>query len=165
MFRWYEGTSLCYAYLSDVPGDDRPDNPGSKFRTSRWFRRGWTLQELLAPKHLRFYNAEWVLLGNKAGTLRTVIGNITGIATKILRRPPPPFSTPGAQCERCTEHVMAAGRETKRKEDMAYCLLGIFGVTMPMIYGEGGEQAFLRLQEQIMKKTGDDRFYPSVGTS
>ncbi|AEO60391.1 hypothetical protein MYCTH_2120425 [Thermothelomyces thermophilus ATCC 42464] len=101
MSRLYKGTSLCYAYLWDVPDDDRPDKPGSKFRTSRW------------PK------------------------------------------TPQVRSASVAQRMSwAAGREAKRKEDIAYCLLGIFGVTMPMIYyGEGGEQAFPRLQEQITKKT------------
>ncbi|KXX78246.1 Vegetative incompatibility protein HET-E-1 [Madurella mycetomatis] len=150
MFRWYHRASLCYAYLSDVPGDDDPRKPGSKFRTSRWFGRGWTLQELLAPKQLRFYNSEWGYLGNK-GTMRNVIGKITGIPRQILLGITELQSASVAQ-----RMSWAAGRETKRKEDLAYCLLGIFGVTMPMIYGEGGDQAFLRLQERIMKTTRDD---------
>ncbi|RYP23458.1 hypothetical protein DL767_008815 [Monosporascus sp. MG133] len=129
MFRWYRHASLCYAYLSDVPGDDDPRKPGSKFRTSRWFGRGWTLQELLAPKHLRFYNCTWGYLGTK-GTLRTVIGKITGIPHQILLG--------------ITELHNASVAQR------------IFGVTMPMIYGEGGDQAFLRLQDQIMKTTSDD---------
>ncbi|RYP49226.1 hypothetical protein DL769_011102 [Monosporascus sp. CRB-8-3] len=150
MFRWYRHASLCYAYLSDVPGDDAPRKPGSKFRTSRWFGRGWTLQELLAPKHLRFYNSLWCYLGTK-GTLRTVIGKITGIPRQILVGITELHSASVAQ-----RMSWAARRDTKRKEDLAYCLLGIFGVTMPMIYGEGGNQAFLRLQDQIMKTTRDD---------
>ncbi|RYP53370.1 hypothetical protein DL768_001615 [Monosporascus sp. mg162] len=150
MFRWYRHASLCYAYLSDVPGDDNPRKPGSKFRTSRWFGRGWTLQELLAPKDLQFYNSAWGHLGTK-GALRTVIGKITGIPRQILLGITELHNASVAQ-----RMSWAAGRDTKRKEDLAYCLLGIFGVTMPMIYGEGGDQAFLRLQDQIMKTTRDD---------
>ncbi|RYO86962.1 hypothetical protein DL764_008929 [Monosporascus ibericus] len=150
MFRWYRHASFCYAYLSDVPDHDDPQKPGSKFRTSRWFGRGWTLQELLAPNHLRFYNSAWGYLGTK-GTLRTVIGKTTGIPRQILLGITELHSASVAQ-----RMSWAAGRDTKRKEDLAYCLLGIFGVTMPMIYGEGGDQAFLRLQEQIMKTTRDD---------
>ncbi|RYP18613.1 hypothetical protein DL765_003820 [Monosporascus sp. GIB2] len=129
MFRWYRHAYRCYAYLSDVPGDDDPRKPESKFRTSRWFGRGWTLQELLAPKHLRFYNSAWGYLGTK-GTLWTVIGKITGIPRLILLG--------------ITELHNASVAQR------------IFGVTMPMIYGEGGDQAFLRLQDQIMKTTRDD---------
>lgn len=58
MFRWYRKAFICYAYLSDVPGDDNPRNLGSEFRKSRWFKRGWTLQELLAPQSLHFYSSD-----------------------------------------------------------------------------------------------------------
>ncbi|KAK0632802.1 heterokaryon incompatibility protein-domain-containing protein [Immersiella caudata] len=150
MFRWYRCASVCYAYLSDVPGDDDPRKLASKFSTSRWFGRGWTLQELLAPKRLRFYHAGWGCLGTK-GTMRTVVGKITGIPYKILLGITELQSMSVAQ-----RMSWAARRETKRKEDLAYCLLGIFDVTMPMIYGEGADQAFLRLQEQIMRMTRDD---------
>ncbi|KAK3366724.1 hypothetical protein B0T24DRAFT_367243 [Lasiosphaeria ovina] len=150
MFRWYQRASVCYAYLSDVPSDDEPRKPSSKFCTSRWFGRGWTLQELLAPEQLRFYNSEWGYLGNK-GTLRTIVGKITGIPHQILLGISELRSASVAQ-----RMSWAGGRETKRKEDLAYCLLGIFGVTMPMIYGEGGDQAFLRLQDQILRTTRDD---------
>ncbi|RYP40657.1 hypothetical protein DL767_001515 [Monosporascus sp. MG133] len=151
MFRWYKHASFCYAYLFDVPGDDNPQKHGSKFRTSRWFERGWTLQELLAPKDVRFYNSAWGYLGNKGGTMRVVIGKITGVPRQFLLGITELHSASVAQ-----RMSWAAGRDTKRKEDFAYCLLGIFGVTMPMIYGEGGDQAFFRLQEQIMKITRDD---------
>ncbi|RYO95181.1 hypothetical protein DL764_007729 [Monosporascus ibericus] len=150
MFRWYRRASLCYAYLSDVPGEDDPRKHESKFRTSRWFGRGWTLQELLAPKDVRFYNSAWGYLGNK-GSMRAVIGKITGVPRQFLLGITELHSASVAQ-----RMSWAAGRDTKRKEDLAYCLLGIFGVTMPMIYGEGGDQAFFRLQEQIMKTTRDD---------
>ncbi|KAI0397992.1 hypothetical protein F5Y17DRAFT_454573 [Xylariaceae sp. FL0594] len=151
MFRWYQHASICYAYLSDVPDHDtNPQKSGSKFRMSRWFQRGWTLQELLAPKNIRFYNSAWAYLGTK-GALRTVISKTTGIPLQILLGISDLRSASVAQ-----RMAWASGRETKRKEDMAYCLLGIFGVTMPMIYGEGGEQAFFRLQDQIMKTTRDD---------
>ncbi|KAK3358066.1 hypothetical protein B0T25DRAFT_477217 [Lasiosphaeria hispida] len=150
MFRWYQRASLCYAYLSDVPSGDKPKKPSSKFCTSRWFRRGWTLQELLAPQHLQFYNSEWGCLGTK-GNLRNTVEKITGIPRQILLGITELQSASVAQ-----RMSWAAGRETKRKEDLAYCLLGIFGATMPMIYGEGGDQAFLRLQDQILRTTRDD---------
>ncbi|KAF5700687.1 heterokaryon incompatibility protein het-E-1 [Fusarium mundagurra] len=150
MFRWYRQADVCYAYLSDVPGGDEWRRHGSKFRTSRWFRRGWTLQELLAPKRLLFYDSEWRRLGTK-GNMRTAIGEITGVPSQFL------LGINDFRFASVAQRMSwAAQRDTKRKEDLAYCLLGIFDVTMPMIYGEGGEQAFLRLQEQIMKKTRDD---------
>ncbi|KAL7943747.1 hypothetical protein V8C42DRAFT_358978 [Trichoderma barbatum] len=150
MFRWYNLASVCYAYLADVPGDDNPTQKGSKFGASRWFRRGWTLQELLAPKHLRFYNSNWKHIGTK-GTMCTAIMNITHVPRQFLLGITKLHTASVAQ-----RMSWAAQRETKRSEDLAYCLLGIFGITMPMIYGEGGEQAFFRLQEQIMKTTRDD---------
>ncbi|KAI0554520.1 heterokaryon incompatibility protein-domain-containing protein [Xylaria curta] len=114
MFRWYQSASVCYAYPADVPADDEPGKDGSRFQASRWFQRGWTLQELRTKIQLS-----------------RVIEKITGISHPILRDINNPKSASVAQ----------------RKEDLAYCLLGIFGISMPMIYGEGGEQAFFRLQE------------------
>ncbi|KAL7926381.1 hypothetical protein ACQKWADRAFT_280138 [Trichoderma austrokoningii] len=150
MFRWYSLATVCYAYLSDVPDDDDPPVPASRFRTSRWFTRGWTLQELLAPKYLRFYNAEWRLIGTK-GNRCTVLQEITRVPRQFLLGVAELYAASVAQ-----RMSWAAQRETKRAEDLAYCLLGIFGITMPMIYGEGGREAFFRLQEQIMKTTRDD---------
>ncbi|KAF3075870.1 hypothetical protein CFAM422_002410 [Trichoderma lentiforme] len=171
MFRWYQRASICYAFLSDVPGDEDFRETGSKFHSSRWFQRGWTLQELLAPKAMRFYGAistygpqafgpqafgdtvgvqEWHLLG-KRGNMSTTIASITGIPRQYLLGITALHTASVAQ-----RMSWAAHRDTKRKEDLAYCLLGIFNITMPMIYGEGGEQAFFRLQEQIMKVTRDD---------
>ncbi|KAL7919399.1 hypothetical protein ACQKWADRAFT_322996 [Trichoderma austrokoningii] len=151
MFRWYQQAAVCYAFLSDVPSNDSPQEKGSMFQKSRWFQRGWTLQELVAPKILRFYGPitsagtsntnmaqEWHLLGTK-GSMSTTIASVTGIPPSVAQR-----------------MSWAAHRETNRKEDLAYCLLGIFNITMPMIYGEGGDQAFFRLQEQIMKVIKDD---------
>ena len=149
MFRWYKRASLCYAYLPDVPSCDKPRKPGSKFRKSRWFGRGWTLQELLAPKELRFYSSTWDYLGNK-GAMGGIIRKITGVPHQFLLGFTELHDASVAQ-----RMSWAARRDTKRKEDLAYCLLGIFGVTMPMVYGEGRDQAFFRLQEQIMKKTRD----------
>ncbi|KAL5085662.1 hypothetical protein Trisim1_010008 [Trichoderma cf. simile WF8] len=150
MFRWYNCASVCYAYLSDVPEDGNPSERGSKFRSSRWFQRGWTLQELLAPKHLRFFNTKWQFIGTK-GTISNVIKDITHVPRQFL------LGITGLHVASVAQRMSwAAQRETKRPEDLAYCLLGIFGIAMPMIYGEGGEQAFIRLQEQIMKSTRDD---------
>ncbi|KAI0412894.1 hypothetical protein F5X98DRAFT_353603 [Xylaria grammica] len=150
MFRWYKRASVCYAYLSDVPSNDVPRSHGSRFRTSRWFRRGWTLQELLAPKNLRFYDSEWQNLGTK-GSMWAIVNEITGIPRNFLLGIAELHAAGVAQ-----RMSWAAQRDTKRREDLAYCLLGIFDVTMPMIYGEGGNQAFFRLQEQIMKISRDD---------
>lgn len=150
MFRYYKRASVCYAYLADVPSSDIPQESQSKFRSSRWFRSGWTLQELLAPESLQFYDSEWGSLGNKGG-MSTIIGDITGIPQKILRGIVELDTASVAQ-----RMSWISQRDTKRKEDLAYSLLGIFDVTMPILYGEGGDQAFFRLQDQIMKKTRDD---------
>jgi hypothetical protein len=83
MFQWYRNASICYTYLSDVPVEDNPRSPSSKYFTSRWFKRGWTLQELLAPKSLCFYNSEWCYLGNKR-EMSAMIEMITGIPRPFL---------------------------------------------------------------------------------
>lgn len=150
MFRWYRHASICYVYLSDVPTCDDSPQHCSRFQTSRWFRRGWTLQELLAPKHVQFYNSEWEFLGTKSG-LYAPVSSITGIPREFL------LGTTDLRSASVAQRMSwAADRQTKREEDAAYSLLGIFDISMPMIYGEGGEHAFLRLQEQILRNTRDD---------
>ncbi|KAF2105893.1 heterokaryon incompatibility protein-domain-containing protein [Lophiotrema nucula] len=144
MYRWYADAKICYAYLTDVNGMD-----WEAFENSRWFKRGWTLQELLAPKTMRFYNSEWQYLGDKS-SLGPRISKITGIDLDVLQNSAriPEYSI----AERMS---WAAGRETSRVEDRAYSLLGIFGIDdMPMMYGQG-ETAFRRLQERIMEKSDD----------
>ena len=150
MFRWYRQASVCYAYLSDVLDDRDPQHTkGSTFRSSRWFRRGWTLQELLAPRSVVFYNSRWRRLGTKT-RLRPLLEEITGVPQRYLKGTGNLISASVAQ-----RMSWAARRETTRKEDMAYCLLGLFDIAMPLIYGEGGDRAFFRLQEQIMRNTKD----------
>lgn len=83
MFRWYQNADICYAFLADVPAGDDPHKDGSAFSSSRWFSRGWTLQELLAPLNFRFYDAEWQCMGTK-GDLCDVVEQITGIPASIL---------------------------------------------------------------------------------
>ena len=149
MFRWYQKAAVCYAYLSDVRGHENPKTEGSSFRASRWFERGWTLQELLAPKDVIFFGSDWKRLGTKA-SLCTTIESITRIPRLFLKGLVELRTASVAQ-----RMAWAAHRQAKRAEDRAYSLLGIFSITMPMIYGEGGEQAFLRLQETIMRTTSD----------
>jgi hypothetical protein len=149
MYAWYKGSAICYAYLSDVPPGDDPKCDRSTFSSSRWFQRGWTLQELLAPADMRFYDAGWSCLGTK-GDLSQLVETVTGIPTSFLLGMADLHQASVAQ-----RMSWAAKRVTKRPEDIAYSLLGIFGVSMPMIYGEG-DKAFRRLQEQIMKDLGDD---------
>lgn len=142
MFRWYADAAVCYAYLEDVSGADN-------FNSSRWFTRGWTLQELVAPEHVHFYSFDWQLLGSKVD-IAEGLSSLTKIDALVLteRECLEEFSI-------ATRMRWAAGRETTRTEDMAYCLLGIFNVNMPLLYGEG-DNAFVRLQEEILKRTSDD---------
>ena len=149
MFKWYRDAAICYAYLSDVTPEDGSDDFRSHFRSARWFQRGWTLQELLAPLNLRFYNAGWEFVGTK-GDLCDLVEEITGISTEYLLGITELHHASVAQ-----RMSWAANRTTKREEDMGYCLLGIFGVFIPMMYGEGSN-AFRRLQEEIANKIPDD---------
>ncbi|KAL3298354.1 37s ribosomal protein rsm22 [Colletotrichum asianum] len=147
MYRWYQSSHTCYAYLVDVDEGDRSFH--DLFRASRWFCRGWTLQELLAPKDVVFYDKSWRHLGSKH-QLAGIVEDITGIPRPFL------LGLAGLQSASIAQRMSwAAKRTTTKEEDLAYCLLGIFNVMIPMIYGEGS-QAFTRLQEQIMKKTPDD---------
>lgn len=146
MFRWYRNATKCYVYLSDVSTRKRAHDQSvpkweSDFRSSRWFTRGWTLQELLAPKVVEFFSGEGDYLGDKT-TLEHKIHETTGIPHAALRGAPlSDFSTD----ERMR---WASKRATKKKEDRAYCLLGIFNVFIPLIYGEE-DNAFNRLKDAI----------------
>ena len=148
MFEWYRKAPVCYAYLSDVPSGDSHLDWGSTLFSSRWFQRGWTLQELLAPKQLRFYDQEWTFVGTKA-SISGAIEAITGISRQFLLG-----CVDFRQASVAQRMSWAANRQTSRREDTAYYLLGISDVTMPMIYGEG-DRALSRLQQEIMKNTGD----------
>ncbi|GKT83692.1 HET domain protein [Colletotrichum tofieldiae] len=157
MFRWYKNAAVCYAFLSDVPSDSALDED-SPFAKSEWFTRGWTLQELVAPKRLEFYSCEWKLLGSK-GHLSGVISRITGIDELTLQgRRQLHLSSIAARMS------WATNRETTREEDKAYSLLGLFDVQLPLLYGEGGEHAFLRLQKELIR-TSDDRSHFSMCSS
>ncbi|KUJ23763.1 HET-domain-containing protein [Mollisia scopiformis] len=145
MYQWYKASVLCYVYLEDIL--TTKNAPLGQFAGSRWFTRGWTLQELIAPRILEFYTAGWVEIGTKASLSRQ-ISEVTGVPTPILRGEDP------STCVVAHRMSWASKRQTTRVEDIAYCLLGIFGVSMPMLYGEG-VKAFQRLQEEIMKQNED----------
>ncbi|KAK3382558.1 heterokaryon incompatibility protein-domain-containing protein, partial [Lasiosphaeria ovina] len=150
MFRWYKNASACYAYLSDVGTIASTDRARieRQLAQSRWFTRGWTLQELLAPQNLVLLSKDWIPIGTKAG-LRDVLSSITGIEDEFL--------CGGSLDEASVAKRMswAATRQTSRVEDMAYCLMGIFDINMPLLYGEG-MKAFRRLQEEIMRSNPRD---------
>lgn len=148
MFAWYRDAEVCYAYLADVGvGADGSDS-GPHLEESRWLTRGWTLQELLAPPDVVFFSASWRMLGTR-DSLASVISATTKIDVDVLtqRRRLSSFSV----AQRLS---WAARRQTTKVEDEAYCLMGLFGVSMPLLYGEG-HKAFKRLQLEIMKECYD----------
>ncbi|KAH7370730.1 heterokaryon incompatibility protein-domain-containing protein, partial [Rhexocercosporidium sp. MPI-PUGE-AT-0058] len=150
MFRWYRNAAKCYVYLSDVStnGHDLVDPSlqswQSAFQESRWFTRGWTLQELISPLSVEFFSSNGTWLGDKR-SLEQQLREITEIDIQALRGE----SLSNFSVER--RMSWAKKRETKRGEDKAYSLLGIFDISMPLIYGEGEQSALDRLQEEICK--------------
>ncbi|KFA80340.1 hypothetical protein S40288_08447 [Stachybotrys chartarum IBT 40288] len=155
MFTWYKTARICYAFLNDVePGDinDKESMCCTSFRHSLWFTRGWTLQELLAPADVRFYSRDWTYIGSKATSIG-LINSITGIYDAFLLN--------ADLHNACIAERMswASRRSVTRKEDAAYSLLGIFSINMPLIYGEGEENAFLRLQEELVKSSNDESLF------
>ncbi|KAK6849233.1 hypothetical protein PG995_013066 [Apiospora arundinis] len=171
MFAWYRDSKICYALLTDVKLPTTTSLRGYKsnvkgwfarqedrkrlrvevwdsFQDSRWWTRGWTLQELLAPKNLVFFASDWSPLESKRN-LSKFIPIFTSIHPKALQDASsiPKFSI-------AQRMSWAADRRTTVPEDMAYCLLGIFDINMPMLYGQG-HKAFLKLQEEIIKVSDD----------
>ncbi|KAM0540770.1 hypothetical protein ACHAPJ_013515 [Fusarium lateritium] len=145
MYRYYQEADICYAYLADVFTID-------EFLGSRWFTRGWTLQELIAPHQIIFFDKEWRELGTKT-SLVNAISNRTNIPATVLHDSEELDTTSVAQ-----RMSWAADRITTRKEDGAYSLMGIFGINMPLLYGEG-KKAFYRLQEEIMRVSDDHSLF------
>jgi hypothetical protein len=163
MWNWYRSAKICFAYLEDVHSNT-PDKDDA-LSNSKWFRRGWTLQELLAPDKIIFYSSTWDLLGKKmpkrcikpdSDEYKFIqkLSNITRIDFDCL-------------IERDTIHQKSAAqrmgwasqRETKRLEDRAYSLMGIFNINMPIIYGEGPAKAMKRLQLEILQQTPDQTLF------
>ncbi|KIM62504.1 hypothetical protein SCLCIDRAFT_60203, partial [Scleroderma citrinum Foug A] len=157
MYRWYENARVCYAYLHDVLGSSFPtESDGLRYRNSKgwpeWFSRGWTLQEMIAPSNVQFFNKNWQPIGNKK-TLAHTLAGITGVSQVILMD--------GLSSNRpCVAQIMswAANRTTTRVEDRAYSLLGLLDVNMPMLYGEG-RRAFQRLQLEIIRVSNDQSIF------
>ncbi|KAF5654009.1 beta transducin [Fusarium sp. NRRL 25303] len=154
MFVYYQRSEVCYAYLADVPtaNQDR-ELLNSELRSSRWFTRGWTLQELIAPRHLVFYAADWSSIGSKDDTLVDLLTSITKIESTYLTGYKGIYQAPISK-----RMSWLAKRKTTRIEDMAYCMLGIFDINMPLLYGEG-KRAFFRLQEEIIKICNDHTIF------
>ncbi|OCK78529.1 hypothetical protein K432DRAFT_249189, partial [Lepidopterella palustris CBS 459.81] len=147
MFTWYKNSKICYAHLSDVD-----IKAGDNFLDSQWWTRSWTLQELMAPRTLQFFDTNWTLIGDKA-SLAKEISEKTGIHEVCLRDSKEMFFKSVAQ-----RMSWASLREATRVEDLAYSLLGIFHVNIPLQYGEG-KGAFIRLQQEIMRTTNDQSLF------
>lgn len=149
MFRWYQNAAKCYVYLSDVSAGEH--NRASQhtwentFMRSEWFTRGWTLQELLAPRQVEFFSQECKRLGNK-DSLQQQIHETTGIAAEALQGDLSQFSDD----DRIS---WAQNRDTSREEDQAYCLVGLLDISLPVIYGEGKRKALDRLRDAIDKRS------------
>jgi hypothetical protein len=145
MFRWYRKALKYYVYLADVLTNDQIDlslqSWEAAFRNSRWFTRGWTLQELIAPPSVEFFYSNGNRLGDKK-SLEGQLYKITGIPVSALQ------GSPLSEFSFEERISWAKMRETKREEDKAYSLLGIVDISMPVIYGEGRENAFRRLNRE-----------------
>ncbi|KAL8766892.1 MAG: hypothetical protein Q9209_006440 [Squamulea sp. 1 TL-2023] len=148
MYRLYSEAEICFVYL--------PDYPSPEVQTlgqSDWFNRGWTLQELVAPRKVMFFDRHWNLMGDKK-TLLKELASRTNIRELYLENN---YRIPTASVSQRMSWM--AGRKTTVPEDTAYCLLGIFDVNMPLLYGEGKERAFRRLQEEIMRSSDDHSLF------
>lgn len=161
MFKWYARSAVCFAYLSDVPPRQ------STIKNSLWFTRGFTLQELIAPNEVEFFDREWNPIGTRA-TRCNEIHRRTHVNKEVLVR----AANSGRTVERILDDIplgrrmsWASGRTTTREEDIAYSLLGVFGINMPLLYGEGGEHAFMRLQTEIMKEKNDMTLFAWTSSS
>ncbi|KAF7539422.1 hypothetical protein G7054_g2158 [Neopestalotiopsis clavispora] len=148
MFSWYKDSYICFAYLSALRDEPRSGIKSDQLAKYKWFERGWTLQELIASPKITFFDENWEFLGTKQ-SLRHQLADITGIDTSVLRNLEVLPTIPVAR-----RLSWVAMRRTSRPEDIAYCLLGIFDINMPLLYGEG-QKAFLRLQQEIARSMND----------
>jgi hypothetical protein len=161
MYYWYTNAEVCYAYLSDVQSP-HPTAAIMEFMTSQWFTRGWTLQELLAPRIVVFLDRNWGVIGHKHSLpdcdlgcqgfgpeLNAKIERITSIEQNVMVRRISNWSFEKVK-------HWSSLRETTRFEDRAYCLLGLLGINMVPIYGER-ENAWDRLEEEYRKRRSRQR--------
>lgn len=163
MYEWYRKSTYCAVYLEDVAPDCNRVAPSaqdshiyfdsfeSMLRKSRWITRGWTLQELIAPAEVVFYDQKWRYITQKSHAIHC-IHRVTGIQDYVL------ITGDLSKSSVAQKMSWAAKRSTTRKEDRAYSLMGIFEVHIPMLYGEG-DRAFRRLQEEIIRTTPDDSIF------
>jgi hypothetical protein len=160
MYKWYSNATLCIIYLADVPGFQQDDNmsasQGNAFKKSAWFTRGWTLQELIACRHRIFFSQDWSIISDKE-----ILEDAINVCAKVTDIPKEVLQHNRRLQTICIAQRMswAAQRQTTRPEDRAYSLMGIFGVNMPILYGEGLRKAFRRLQDEIMKSSFDQTLF------
>ncbi|KAL8376059.1 hypothetical protein RB595_007259 [Gaeumannomyces hyphopodioides] len=153
MYKWYNKAKVCFVFFADLDSHSEPEELEEALGRCRWFTRGWTLQELIAPEKIEFYNRHWRNVGSKA-TLQKALDKASGIRN-LYQMGGYRMPQEVAVAERMS---WASRRQTTRVEDMAYCLLGIFDIHMPLLYGEG-EKAFQRLQEAILKRSNDTSIF------
>jgi hypothetical protein len=158
MYKWYANAATCYVYLEDINSSAITEETMDQLEKSRWFTRGWTLQELLAPQNVKFYDRHWREIGTKK-SLCKLLSKITRIPELVLQDRS--YLKGAGVAQRMS---WAANRQTTRLEDIAYCLLGLFDVNIPLLYGEG-EKAFLRLQEEILRVSDDQSLFAWDSTS
>lgn len=165
MYKWYEKCEVCYVYLADV---DTTDIDDIAFAQSRWFQRGWTLQELIAPRNVQFFGKQWQFIGTKSFAdvpkqdsqmdplphMVEKLSEITGVSASVLNG-----TMPRQLCSIAERMSWASKRQTTRQEDMVYSLLGLFNINMPIIYGEGLSHAFKRLQLEIISGSPDQSIF------
>ncbi|KAI1141207.1 HET-domain-containing protein [Hypoxylon sp. FL0543] len=155
MYRWYKNSARCYAYLSDVYAPEFPYVPSTgakeERQVSKWFTRAWTLQELIAPSWINFYGRGWEDIGRCQGTIAQNVSVVTRIPESLILG-----HTPLTKYSAAQKMSWAAHRRSTRPEDIAYSLLGLFGINMPLLYGEGSRKAFTRLQEAILRETDEN---------
>jgi hypothetical protein len=163
MYSYYRRAAACLIYLVDVPGristlEEIISRPAQfqAIRSSRWLTRGWTLQELIAPSTRHFFAGDWspIALVEDGQDLMELISEITKIDLHLLRHEKD-------VSRYCVAERMswASERKTTRSEDTAYSLIGLFNVNMPMLYGEGGKNAFRRLQKEILQTSADQTLF------
>ena len=156
MYIWYQNSEICYVYLADATAEELSKSSYDEIiRKSRWITRGWTLRELIAPRTVSFYSKDWKFIGKKNDEhIMRPLAEATDIEIGVL-------SGDMATQEVSVANRMgwASQRKTRRQEDMAYCLMGLYGVNMPLLYGEGGLRAFIRLQNEILQAIDDQTIF------
>jgi hypothetical protein len=150
MYSWYSRACVCYAYLSDVLKGETEKRTSRALKASEWHTRGWTLQELVAPKSLVFLDRTWTDIGTRSNH-KASVALCTGIDEQLIEDSLQLLGNVSV----AEKLSWAGGRTTSRREDEAYCLLGLFEINMPLLYGEG-DKAFDRLQGEIIRSSNDE---------